>query len=116
MTKTANDLLPLLGLNTTGDLGPYTIYKSQRGVLVFYPRMPALNPPSPMQTIQRAKWAAAAAGWRAQPPTTRRQWEAAAKKAGLKITGYNLWIYSHSKPDARTYRTVSTQSGIPLSA
>jgi hypothetical protein len=46
--------------------------------------------------------------------TQRRNWEQAAKKAGLKITGYNLFTYWQLTHDRPTIRTVERQSGIPL--
>lgn len=109
-----NLLLGLAGFNVTGDVGPLTVYRSRRRALVFYPRMPALNPPSTLQLIQRNRWTTAAILWRAALPATRADWEAAAQKARLMCTGYNLWVYHQCTGDDATLRTITRNTGIGL--
>jgi len=114
MAHLTPSLLSMLGLNATGDLGPLSIYKSQRHKLVFYPRVPALNPPSALQKVNRSKWRIAAMQWTGLPEATRQLWETASKRACLKVTGYNLWIYYATTLDRRTIQTIENQSGIDL--
>jgi len=114
MARTDNKILALLGFNCTGDLGPYTLYTSTRHQLVFFARVPALNPASPAQAYQRARWIAAAKTWRAGPQYKRNQWELAARRAGLKITGYNLWVYTHVTRDRSILPAIERQTGIAL--
>lgn len=114
MARTDNKLLALLGFNCTGDVGPWTLYRSARGQLVYFARMPALNPASPLQLQQREVWTAAAAAWKNQTTQQRANWEAAVRRARAQITGYNLWVYTLTTGDRSPMSTISRQSGITL--
>lgn len=114
MALTDNKILALLGFNATGDLGPWTLYTSARHQIVFYPRMPALNPPTPLQLVMRNRWSLAAAAWQMLTPAARKNWELASKRARLKITGYNLWLYLSTTGDRATVDTIARQSGVTL--
>lgn len=82
--------------------------------MVVFPRSPPLNPPTIEQIFQRQAFVAAAAEWRLQGPETRAKWKRAARRAALKITGYNLWVYWRCTNDQETIRTIERQSGINL--
>jgi hypothetical protein len=114
VARTDNKILALLGFSCTGDLGPWTLYTSARHQIVFYPRVPALNPASPLQTVMRDRWRQAAATWRMLTDTDRTNWEEASKRASLKITGYNLWVYYSTSNDRAAVDTIARQSGLPL--
>lgn len=109
-----NLILALCGFNVTGDLGPISVYRSRRGALVFYPRVPALSPPTTLQLIQRNRFRAAAISWQGLPEETRAQWEAATIAAKLAVTGYNLFTYYQMTGDVGTLRTITNHTGIPL--
>lgn len=105
----------LFGLNTQGDLGSLTTYTSQaRKKLVVFPRAPPLNPPSTEQIYQRQRFVAAGAQWRALTPQKRRDWEFAARRASLKCTGYNLFVFWSLTNDTKVIQTVERQSGRAL--
>jgi len=114
MAATDNKILALLGFNATGDLGPWTLYTSARHQIVFYPRVPNLNPPSPLQQIMRHRFTAAASLWQMKTPAERQTWETASKQASLKITGYNLWTYYVLTNDQSTIRTIEHQTQTSL--
>lgn len=109
-----NKILAMLGFSCTGDLGPWTLYTSDRHQIVYYPRMPALNPPSPKQLTQRASITAAAASWRALSNADRTAYETASRRASLKITGYNLWVYLKLTDRRDVVDTIARQTGVTL--
>jgi hypothetical protein len=114
MITDKNKLLKLLGLRPTGDLGPYTIYTSKRRATVAFPRSPPTKPASLRQRRQRDKWTAAAQAWAELPSTIREHWLNAAKRAALKITGHNLWIWYALAGDDETIRTIEYTAQIAL--
>lgn len=116
MAHTIRQLIPLLGFNPTGDVGPFTIYTSKRRKMVFYLRAPPLEPPSEWQTWQRNKFRLVGYLWRTLSPAKQALWEQAAKLANLRITGYNLYVRFQLKQDYDTLATVSRLSGIDLLA
>lgn len=107
-------LFKFLGVNTQGDLGPYTFYTDARRNLVWFIKAPPLEPPSYLQGHQRNKWRAAIRVWRSLLPTQRIDWQRAAQRTYLRITGYNLFIYSQTVHDPCTIATVEKQSRISL--
>lgn len=108
------DLLPLLGLNAQGDLGPITIYQSQRGARVWFPKQMKGKPPSPARTTQRNRFRLAAYLWRALSQSKRQAWLLAATRANLRVTGYNLWVYWILKRDLPTIRTIERLAHLSL--
>lgn len=114
MARTDNKILALLGFEVTGDLGPWTLYTSHRHALVFYARVPSLDPASVRQTVVRTKWTAAATAWRALTAPQRAAYERASRVLSLRITGYNLWVYWRTTGDRDTIRTIERQAGQTL--
>lgn len=100
-----------MGFNISGDFGPWTFYKSRRGKLVFYPAMPALNPPSPAQIIQQNKFRSAATTWRTLGPEKRNAWARAVKNLSMTITAFSLWTYYICTADQESIETIQRQSG-----
>lgn len=109
-------LFRFLGWNTQGDLGPFTFYTSKRKGLIWFLRAPPTCPPTGPQLEQRARWAAAAENWSNATPETRAAWELASKRAHLRITGLNLWMYHQLSDDDAAVRTVEHQTGLTLLA
>jgi hypothetical protein len=116
MTVTDNNILTMLGWNSTGDVGPWTLYTAKDHGLVFYARVPALNPASPGQKYMRTQWELAAAAWQALSKAQRTAYESASKKLSLRITGYNLYLYQRTTGDRATIRTIERQTGLTLAA
>lgn len=86
-----------LGLNVQGDIGPLTLYTSQRGKLVGFLRAPPLNPPTPKQETIRDIFRNAATAWRGLTTGQRVQWRTVADRCNLGITGYNLFTWYFRK-------------------
>ena len=107
-------MLNLMGLRPTGDLGPLTGYTSKRGRAVWYLKAPPKEPPTGYQTHYRNVFRLVAIAWQGLTPDTRAAWLAAARKAGLRITGYNLFLWYNHTRDTAVIRTVEHQTGITL--
>lgn len=105
-------LYQLLGLNPSGDIGPYTIYRSKRGKTVIFLRAPPKTPPSAWQIQQRARWTVIAHAWRYLPATVREAWLRAAPAAGLRVGGYNLYVWYQCTPDPAALATICRLAGI----
>jgi hypothetical protein len=114
MTKRAEPLFKFWGWNTQGDFGPWTFYTDQRKNLVYFLKAPPLEPPSLWQRSIRNTIRLVAYNWRALPPRRRRDWELAAKRAHLQITGYNLFVYWSCTHNDKTIQTVERLSHIRL--
>jgi len=112
--KPSNSLLRFLGLNTQGDVGPWTFYTSKQNGLVWFVKAPPLEPPSRKQIHQRNKFRLIGAVWRSLSPQQRSDWLLAARKAHLEITGYNFFLYYMMTADAAAVRTVERASHTSL--
>jgi len=115
--KRTEDFVRFLGINTQGDLGPWTFYTDKRKGLVYFVKAPPLEPPSLLQTSIRNAVRLAAYTWRSLTGDQQRNWETAAKRAHLKITGYNLfvfWILRHEDACIHTIERLSKIKLIPL--
>lgn len=106
--------LTFLGLNPTGDLGPLTGYTSKRGKPVWFLKSPPTSPPTAWQTKQRNLFRQIARHWNDLTPAARANWQAAASRAHLNVTGYNLFVYFHAGGSRAVIATVEHQSGIDL--
>lgn len=107
-------ILHQLGFHVTGDLGPFTFYTSRLKGLVWFPRSPPLEPPSPLQIHQRNKFRRAARLWHGLDPSRRNQWKVACQRANLAITYYNFFVYYVTTNDVAAVETIEQQSGLNL--
>lgn len=112
--KAKTEILRFLGFNTQGDLGPWTFYTSKRKGLVWFVKAPPLEPPSLMQTSIRNAYRLNAYVWRSLQPSQRTDWETASKRAGLRITGFNLFTYWNLTKDDAVVHTIERQTRISL--
>lgn len=112
--KVDEKILHMLGTHVTGDFGPYTFYTSRRSGVVWFPRSPALKPATPLQLHWRNKFRLAAEIWRRLPTAERNNWLAAAKRANLAITNYNLFTYYVLTEDDDTIHTVERHAHLKL--
>jgi hypothetical protein len=79
--------------------------------VVWYVKAPPTTPPTDNQIAQQNAFRYAAAAWNAFAPEERAQWEAAAKRACLRITGYDLCTYYFLTEDNAAIETVERQAG-----
>lgn len=114
MATLSPNILPLMGLNPSGDLGPFTVFRTKRLGVVWFPRAPPDKPASYLQRRQRNRWRFAARAWSGSPISVRTNWLLAARLAGLTISGYNLWIYHKVTCDDRAIQTIERLTGLSL--
>jgi len=108
------DLLHIIGLATWGDLGPLTVFKNKRHQLIWYAKAPPHKPATPAQQHWRDRWRAAATNWQKLTTAQKADWERAARRASLYVTGYNLYVHTHVTGRDETRRTIERQTGITL--
>ncbi len=112
MKTLAPHLHQFLGLLTNGDLGPYTMYTSQRNRLVVFQKTWPKDPATYHQTLHRNRWRHAALRWRALPQSLRDDWEQLSKRAYCSVTGYNLFIYYITGKGTAVIQTIERQTKI----
>ena len=107
-------LFNYLGFVAWGDIGPLTYYKRpDKRVVVFAKTWPCIGP-SPAQVTQRTAFLAAATSWRANTAVQRANWNNAARRASLCMTGYNMWLFWKLTGDTHAIATIQRQTGIQL--
>lgn len=104
----------MMGLNHTGDWGPYTFYTKPNRTMVFYLRAPPKVPPSYKQLNAHWAWTLAANNWTAAGADVQAQWNLAAQRARLSISGINLWMYYQLTGDRAAIQTIQRQSHVDL--
>ncbi len=104
----------LIGFRPTGDVGKFTLYTNRKGALVCFLKTWPAKPLTSRQRANCRQFTAIASVWRSMSPELRSRWSQAAKRAGLTITPYNLFVYSQMQPDSSTLLTVQRQSGVFL--
>jgi len=115
MKPSPPEITRLWGLWPTGDFGPFTFYTSHRRQrVVAFLKAPPKTPPSWKQKIAHTRFRDAANLWTLQPKATRDNWTNACKRAGLSITGFNLWMHCRIRNDLTPARTIQRQTGIDL--
>jgi hypothetical protein len=103
-----------LGFVLWGDLGPFTMYRSSRGHVVWFLKTWPHKQPSAKQLAWRAQWAAAAAAWKALSQEARRQWDLATRRASLCCHGYDLFIHWALTGDDTAIATLERQTRTTL--
>ena len=106
------EMINILGLTVTGDLGPLTIYTKQNGTKVWFPKAPPGKPPSGSQLVIRNRWRQAAAAWKRLSATDRKTWQQIVELAGIRITGYNVFISLFVHPDPEAKATIEHQTNM----
>lgn len=114
MALNLNLIIDLIGLNAQGDLGPVTIYKSQRGSRIWFAQAPPEIPWTIGQLRQRTLFKMAGIAWQNLTAEEKQTYELAAQKAHLRITGYNLWVHACLHQDVSFIETIIQQTGIDL--
>jgi hypothetical protein len=103
-----------LGWNTQGDLGPYTFYTASDQGLVIYLSTTPRRKHKRQCAHYKNKFRLIGAQWQMLTPEARADWELASKRAGLRISGYNLYTYWLMSDDRAAITTVERHSGVTL--
>jgi len=107
-------ILNFLGLRPTGDFADLTAYTTSAGKTVWFLKSPPQKPPSVRQLHQRQMFRNAARAWRELGQETRNDWNEAARRAHLYLSGYLLFLVWIVTPDRPAIRTIERLSGITL--
>jgi hypothetical protein len=109
-----SNIFRLMGLSPTGDLGHYTFYTTKRRVVVVYDKAPPLRPATYRQIVRRNRWRRAAEAWQLMTTEQRTNWHRAARRAGLMVHGYNLFLFYFTTQRANYIETIERQTRIKL--
>lgn len=82
----------LLGLQVSGDIGGVTIYTDRHRRKIVYDKAPPTSPASPLQAVQRSRFAEAVRLYRNLSTSHRANLETVTQRAAFCLTGQNLWI------------------------
>jgi hypothetical protein len=105
-----------LGLEVSGDLADVTMWRTRRGKIVCYPRTVPGEPASPPQLLHRVHFFQSVERWKLLTPSQKADYEEAAKRCSLPMTGHNLWIRWTFAGNASEKATIERLSGITLIA
>lgn len=103
-----------LGLEISGDLGDYTMWRTRRGKVVCYPRTVPGEPASPAQQLHRQHFRESLARWQLLSKQEKHDYELASLRCSLPMTGHNLWIRWTFAGNLDEARTIERLSGITL--
>lgn len=103
-----------MALQVQGDIGPLTCYTDSVGRLIAFLKAPPRVPETLNQKRNRDKFVAAGLAWRGLTSADRQCWRLACSKANLACTHFNLWVACWIRNDWSFARTISAQTGIPL--
>lgn len=110
----SKNLVSLFGTVLWGDIGPLTLYRNKNNKLITFMKTWPKEPPSDEQLEWRQKFRTAAAAWQALSTSSRSAWDGAARRAGLCMSGYNLFVHWQIKQDTKAIQTIERQTGISL--
>lgn len=110
----SDKMMKIIGFDPTGDFGAITYYTTRRGRVVGYDKAPPLKPATSRQMVRRNRWRRAAECWQLLSPEQKEQWHAAARRARLRIHGYNLFLFFQTTQQWSLADAISRQSGINI--
>ena len=109
-------IFQFLGVNTNGDVGPYTIYTSARKRLVVFLKTWPKDPATYNQNLNRNRWRHAAARWRSLSTAVKDDWTKLARNANVTVTGYNLFMFYMLDKDIAVIRTLEQLTRVDVIA
>lgn len=109
--RTVTEFIPFLGFRPTGDLGALTLYTAKNGKTISFLKAPPLVPATLFQIRQRSRFRYAARLWWMLTQEQRNAWLLAARRGGLYLSGYNLWVWWQLRHDAAAVRTIERITG-----
>jgi len=112
--KQKKRLLSWLGLLSWGDIAEFTLYRDRFRQLVIYPKQYPKSTVPAFQRRQRDLFKIAVEKWNSLTNDQRAQWSLAARRASLRMTGYNLFIAVALLPDPPALDTIARQTATVL--
>jgi len=104
----------ILGFLQWGDIADLTTYRRPDGRVVIFKKTYPDKPASPKQLADRTRFLAACTAWRALTDAQRRQWDQAARRASLCMSGRNLHASAYLRPDVPAIATIARQTHTTL--
>lgn len=111
---TSIERFAFIGFRPTGDVAGYTAYTNRKGRVVWFIKSPPKTPFTRLQLRHMRAFEFAARAWSHQTQETRNDWNRAARRAHLYLSGYSLWMHWQLKRDRPAIATIERQSGIQL--
>lgn len=107
-----------LSVEVVGDCGDFTFYTHKKGRRVCMKKTWPREEPSDAQKVQREIFRLASRAWCDLPLAKRQQWELAALRSHIPMTGYNFFLYYTLSPDSDKDKDVAevaaaTETDIP---
>lgn len=107
-------LFSFFGWNPTGDFGPWTFYTAKSKKPVMFIKAPPTKPATHRQDFQRFTFKYIARLWNLLTQQERTNWETASKRARLRMTGYNLFLWYKSGGNTKVIHTIERQAAVKL--
>lgn len=107
-------LFNYFGTVTWGDIADLTMYRRYDRRLVIFKKTWPDKPPSDKQLADRAAFSAAVAAWHLLTAEEQAQWDLAARRGCLTMSGYNLFLHWQLTPDLAAMRTLERQTRTTL--
>ena len=85
-------MFTFLGLEISGDLGDFTMWRTRRGKIVCYPRTVPGKVPSVSQQNHRQHFRESVQRWNLLTKQQKADYESASLRCSLPMTGHDLWI------------------------
>lgn len=107
-------IFQFLGVNTTGDVGPFTMYTSHRKRLVVFLKTWPKDPATYHQGLNRDRWRQAAFRWSTLSTSTKDDWAKLSRRANCTVTGYNLFMFYILDKGQAAIETLQRNTGIDV--
>lgn len=107
-------IFQFLGINTNGDVGPYTMYTSHRKRLVVFLKTWPKQPATYAQTLYRNRWRHAAFRWNSLSTSTQDDWNKLSYLGHCTVTGYNLFMFYILGNGDDVIKTLQHQTGVDV--
>lgn len=99
-----------VGIVAWGDIGAITMYRSQRGKIIWFSKTWPDKPASLLQQAQRDRMSVAAGLWQLLSQWQKGQWELCTHRASLCMNGYQLFQHWRLTQDESAIRTLERQT------
>lgn len=112
--ETIRGLVNFFGFIIWGDVNELTVYRDKQGKMIVFPKTWPDKPPSTTQIEQRARMTQAAQAWQDIETYWQSQWDLAARKASLCMTGYNMFVHWQLMGDTTAMQAIQRQTGVRI--
>ena len=97
-----------------GDVGPFTVWTTQRGKVVWIKRAPPDKPASDRQRQQRLRFRLAWMNWKAEPEEVKEKWRAIISHTQICMSAHNLYMALAMNPDYPGLKNRADAAGVEV--